>query len=96
MYPGILGFNTSVMASLQSTLATQSNIVQLGIVRCSKPGGCGGEPKTDVAKVPDEGQLHFFFTKYDNGGGRIFLADDWYGAAPHRNVSQRNDADLHA
>lgn len=85
--PGVLGSFSSVSASIQSSLTTQTNIVHIGIIRCSKPGGCGGEIGTGVGKVPDDGRLHFFFTKYDSGSGRIFLADGWYGGAPQ--IGQR-------
>lgn len=66
---------------VQSTRTTQTDIVQIGIGQCSKRGGCGGHD-SGALRIPDDGQLHFFYTKYDDSGGRVYLADGWYGSAP--------------
>jgi hypothetical protein len=83
---GILGSFSSVSATLQSTLTTQTQVVHIGIIRCSKPAGCGGEPSTGVAKIPADGQLHFFFTKYDDQGAACFSRTA--GTGPRRRLAR--------
>ena len=75
------GSATYVPDTLQQSYTDLDHIVQMGIGKCTVPGGCGGDADGSGA-IPSDGAVHFWYTKYDSQQGRVYLADSWYGAAP--------------
>jgi hypothetical protein len=69
-----------VAVSLQFSNTDIDRIVQIGYAECGFAGGCGGDPGTGAGEIPKDGKLHFWYTKFDNAGGRVYLADSWYKA----------------
>jgi hypothetical protein len=64
-----------VFVTLQRDVFTvdPSNIVQIGYARC-------GRPSVSCGDIPNDGQMHFVYTRGDNNGGDAWLADGWYHA----------------
>jgi hypothetical protein len=73
---------TYVPNTLQYSYADRDKIVQIGIGMCTWPDGCGGDEADGNGAIPADGQVHFWYTKYDSHGGQVYLADGWFGAAP--------------
>jgi hypothetical protein len=78
-----VGSGTLINATLQRGPNHPIDLAQIGIVRCSRQFGCGGDGGggADAGGIPGDGALHFWYTKHD-AGGFLYLADGWYGGPP--------------
>jgi hypothetical protein len=61
----------AAVLSLQRVGSGGTDIVQLGYVKCNKPGGLGN--------VPCDGFPHWVYTRGDNASGFTWLFDTFYG-----------------
>lgn len=74
-----VGDGTGAAVTLQSNTTNTQRIVQVGFLRFGVTGGCGGDANSGT-KIPKDGAVHFWYTKFDDASGRTFLADGWYEA----------------
>ncbi len=76
------GSLTLINATLQRGPNHVDDLAQIGLARCSKQYGCGGDAPDFAGGIPSDGALHFWYTKHDDKKGQAYLADGWYGGPP--------------